>query len=316
MANNYISKRHTRNNATSDDRLQRIFVQIPAYKDSQLVTTVKSMLSMAQCPDSLDVHICWQHERNEILPGWLLKREGVRVIDVDFKESKGVGWARSLLQKGWNGQPYSLLVDSHTRFQRNWDKELIKLFSQLTRRGIRKPIISCLPPAFYSPQSYPRMRDTHPTKIYPKEYLSNMLLRFYGLPLPLFRWLREPIPAQFIAMGFFFTAGSFNIDVPYDPFLYFFGDDITTAARAYTQGYDFYHPHRVLAWHLYDRATRRPHWEDHPDWNKLNEKSFARVERVLSGQTWDEYSTFGSARTLGDYEHYTGHKFFQYANNR
>ncbi len=241
------------------DNPDKIFVQIPSYRDSQLVSTLESLLDKAYNYERLEIWVCWQHSRKERLPKKIRSAKNVHIIDVDYKKSKGLGWARKILQKKWNNEPYSLLVDSHTRFVKNWDKKLINMLLYLKQVKSNKPILSTLPPPFYNPQSYPLNRLNYPLKIYPKEYNHGLLTRFHGHPLPLYKWLKNPIPAKFIAMGFLFTEGYFNAEIPIDPAIYFFGDDITTAVRAYSHGYDFFHPHIVVAWHLYDRATRIPH---------------------------------------------------------
>ena len=68
------------------------------------------------------------------------------------------------------------------------------------------------------------------------------------------------VPARFVSLHFLFTEGSFNQEIPFDPAIYFFADEIAIALRAYTLGYDLFHPHRILGWHLYDRTTRATHW--------------------------------------------------------
>src|SRR5690349_20509893 len=45
-----------------------------------------------------------------------------------------------------------------------------------------------------------------------------------------------------------------------DPSIYFFVDEIAISLRAYTLGYDLFHPHRILGRHLYNRSTRVTHW--------------------------------------------------------
>ena len=38
----------------------------------------------------------------------------------------------------------------------------------------------------------------------------------------LFKWLKQPIPAEFLALGFLFTEGFFNEEIPFDPNIYLF----------------------------------------------------------------------------------------------
>ena len=52
-------------------------------------------------------------------------------------------------------------------------------------------------------------------------------------------------------------------EVPHDPDYYFHGEEISIAVRAFTHGYDLFHPHKVVCWHEYTREGRDKHWEDH-----------------------------------------------------
>ena len=68
-------------------------------------------------------------------------------------------------------------------------------------------------------------------------------------------WEKEknPVPSRFLSAHFIFTDGIFNRDVQYDPSLYFHGEEITMAVRAFTWGYDLLAPHKVVCWHHYGR---------------------------------------------------------------
>lgn len=280
-----------------------VFVQVSAYRDPQLPATLKSLFAQAAAPDRLRVCVCWQHGRRERLPAWIHRR-GVEIIDVDHRVSRGANWARRLVQQRWRGEPYSLIIDSHLRFAAGWDRTLIDWMRALKLRGIERPLLTCYPPDFV-PATYPRGRSTAPLKNYKEAYLRGLLVHFAGFPLPLWRWLDEPIPAQFLALGLLFSEGRFNADIPIDPRIYFFGDEITTGLRAYCHGYEFFHPHRVVAWHAYDRDTRTCHWDDHPDWRRADDRSFRRVRRVLRGASFKGYP-LGSRRSPAEYERFIG----------
>src|SRR6185437_7520232 len=72
----------------------------------------------------------------------------------------------------------------------------------------------------------------------------------------------RPVRARFIAAGFLFTCGRFVEEVPYDPELYFMGEETAMTVRAFTHGYDFFHPAETILWHDYGRQHTRKHWED------------------------------------------------------
>jgi hypothetical protein len=101
------------------------------------------------------------------------------------------------------------------------------------------------------------------------------------------------------------------MDVPHDPELYFHGEEINITVRAFTHGYDLFHPHRTVVWHEYSRESRRKHWDDHPDWYLSNTRSHRRLRKFLGMEGAEEPEHFGrfalgTSRTLQDYERYAG----------
>jgi hypothetical protein len=92
------------------------------------------------------------------------------------------------------------------------------------------------------------------------------------------------------------------------------------SVRAFTNGYDFYSPYRMVMWHEYTREYRPKHWDDHGESSKTEVKSgdrdiFSRQKtRQLFGQedngiNIDHRYGLGDIRTLHDYEVYGGFDF-------
>jgi GT2 family glycosyltransferase len=136
-----------------------------------------------------------------------------------------------------------------------------------------------------------------------------MLIYLIAQPIPMWRTLKNPIPARFASLHFVFAEGIFNREIVLDEQVYFFGDEVVLALRAFTHGYDLFHPHYVLGWHLYDRAaTRTTHWEDHSDYHERNERSCNRLRDIFLGID-DE--AIGTARSLNKYEFLIGDKLIR-----
>ena len=57
------------------------------------------------------------------------------IIDIDYKESRGACWARHHIQKFYDNETYSLQLDSHHRFIKNWDEECIKMYKLAIKQG-------------------------------------------------------------------------------------------------------------------------------------------------------------------------------------
>jgi hypothetical protein len=82
--------------------------------------------------------------------------------------------------------------------------------------------------------------------------------------------------------------------------------------RAFTSGYDLFHPHETIIWHDYGRPTAAKHWSDHTKdnsvtrgWHEMDSYSKNKVRRLLTGQPVDTYG-LGMVRSLEEYEAYTG----------
>ena len=84
--------------------------------------------------------IAWQHSTEDLWDNLDEFKDDKRfkVVDIDYKESKGACWARNQLQQNYKDEEYTLQLDSHHRFVENWQQlvslqvkisfELINLF--------------------------------------------------------------------------------------------------------------------------------------------------------------------------------------------
>lgn len=285
----------------------RIYVQIPAYRDRELLPTLRDLMRTAHKPESLRVTVAWQHDETEArLEPALRQWSNVELITIPARSSQGCNWARNLLQRDWQGEPYTLFLDSHHRFAAGWDDAVVGMHEERRRAGFAKPIISgYLPP--YDPRNDPAGRTLGLFAITVRERVQGMVFRLVGDPVPRWQELTTPMPTRFVSLHFLFADGAFNREIAFDPSIYFFADEVAIALRAYTSGYDLFAPHRVLGWHLYDRATRITHWADHDDWHARNEASRRRLGALFRGEVTDAYG-LGNSRSLADYESFAGTK--------
>ncbi len=91
----------------------RIFIQIPAYRDSELQPTLYDLVRKAAHSEHLRIVVAWQYdERREQLDTAFLDQHKIEVIKIPAAESQGCNWARSLLQRKWDGEEYTLFLDS------------------------------------------------------------------------------------------------------------------------------------------------------------------------------------------------------------
>ena len=108
--------------------------------------------------------------------------------------------------------------------------------------------------------------------------------------------------------------GEFSNEVRHNPDYLFHGEEISIGARAYTWGYDLFHPHKPLIWHEYTRKGRTKVWDDDRKWNEKNIKSHLTNRKLfgMDGEVQEGHDGpygFGNIRTLQEYEEYAGMKF-------
>ncbi len=295
-----------------------IFISIASYRDPELLKTIRDAIDKASNPNKLRFGICWQKEAGDSLEEFS-DHPNVRYIEVDWKDSKGACWARHNIQKNlYAGEDYYLQLDSHHRFDKNWDEQLIRLLNLAKQKSV-KPIIGGYATTYWPNNdtdlknepyrintfdSFTEDGDIISRPVYMANHLSNN---------------NELVTARLLSGHFIFADGIFSQECMYDPNYYFRGEEIVLSARAYTHGYDFYHPNKSIIWHEYLRASQHKHWIDHSptqgisvDAESRNQRSKERQRKLLdmepSNIDFRQYG-LGTVRTLHDYELWVGLDF-------
>jgi hypothetical protein len=296
----------------------KIFISIASYRDPELLPTIRDLITNTKHPENLVFSIAWQHAQEDVWDTLDEFKDDPRfkIVDIPHQESKGACWARSVLQKNYNGEDYYLQLDSHHRFVKDWDVECIKMIEQLQKNGHKKPLLTAYIPS-YNPENDPAGRTQEPWWMTFDRFIPEGAVFFLPATIPGWQEITEPVPSRFLSAHFIFTLGKWCQEVPYDPELYFHGEEISLAARSYTWGYDLFHPHKVVAWHEYTRKGRTKQWDDDKGWGEKNNNAHKR-NRILFGmepgctpcqRNQLGIYNFGQIRSLEDYEKYSGLKF-------
>jgi Glycosyltransferase (GlcNAc) len=283
--------------------MELVFVSIAAYRDPQLRATIADCLAKARQPARLRFGVCWQHGAEESPLPWAGDGR-FRILDVDWRESRGACWARAEVMKLWQGERWFLQVDSHCRFASGWDETLIGMMGQT---GSPKPILST-----YATSFTPAPTETltgAPLQIAFQGFTAEGIPHMKPVAIADWQSLHRPLRARFVSGGFLFAAGTFVSEVPYDPELYFLGEEASMTLRAFTHGYDLFHPSETIVWHDYVRKDAVKHWDDHTvEWGEQDQQSKNKIRRLLAGQPVDRFG-LGSIRTVEQFEEYAGLSF-------
>lgn len=281
-----------------------IFISIASYRDPELERTIRSAIDNAANPEQIYFGVVLQ-EMEKFQPdlSWV---PNLSLITIHPKFARGAGFARAKAMELYNGEDYYLQIDSHTMFEKNWDILCIQQFKKAQEISNNKKIIlSYFPPPFIVDNNRPpriiKDSKTHlpyPTKQKPKLTKRN-------------EWTAErvefsdkkrahPELSTTILAGFIFTSGDIVKEVPYDPEISFFGEEICFAVRAWTRGWDIYSPSVTILYHFYSREGYSKIWKDRNirkiSWKELEDISKERQKQILCGI---EKGIFG----LGTYRH-------------
>jgi len=288
-----------------------IFIQIASYRDPQLVLTITDCIERAKYPENLRFTIAWQHGDDEVLPEIITTNPYITIIDIPYTVSKGACWARNTIQQNYNNEKFTLQLDSHHRFVQDWDVVLIDMYNLLKDSGVKRPLLTAYLPSF-DPDNDPASRSPEPLQMDFDLFTKENVILFRPSSITDFKNLTMPVAARFYSAHFCFTEGKFSTEIQHDPEYYFHGEEISISARAYTHGYDLFHPHRLVAWHEYTRKARPKQWDEITTWCDHNIRSLDKNKKLfkLESNTKTKYDfskyKLGTVRTLKEYEMYAG----------
>jgi len=295
-----------------------VFVSVAAYMDPMLYFTLNDAVAKAVRPDLLSFGVVNQHvddQRAQVAA--LPFARQVRYVHAHPQDTLGVCWARSIAFSLYDGEDFLLQVDSHTLFEHGWDEQLRALHAQLLARSA-KPVISTYPYRFDMIDGVPTYtpgegRTALVLRPHPEKALSpdDAVLRFQARHL----FASEPVAGCHVSAGFLFAAGRFVEEVPYDPYLYFHGEEQSLAVRAFTRGWDIFHPLTTPVYHLY-KTEGTPyashHWHGEADARRafqsayLTERARKRLNRLLMGDGLPGAYGLGTVRTMAQFRDLSG----------
>lgn len=297
--------------------MKLIFINIAAFVDPLLFFTVCRAIHRAKHPKRLRFGIVEQGIFNN---SWLFKKDSrIKYQFIPAVESQGVCWARAKAQELYQDEDLYLQVDSHTEFAQDWDETLESALDALAK-NYNRPLLSTYPPSFsIEPNGEvkkSRLNERYALGLVPAKGAhmtdDDPVFLFNGI------WVEtEHPPLGFhVAGGFIFASGQLVKEVPYDPLLYFHGEEQNLAIRAFTHGWNIFHPKKIPLWHLYKAAGDsylNHHW--HPEWEAQRKTKWTdrqqiakkRLNDLLSGKLQnDDPFGLGKLRNLEIFREFCG----------
>jgi len=299
---------------------ETVFISVAAYCDPMLAFTINSARSQATDPSRVFIGVVEQAPAAQALrmeDQWA--RNHVRWTRVDPLEARGPCWARALAMALHQGEDWYLQVDSHTWFEPGWDERLIDWAKRCSRTNPRT-VLTCYPNPFV-------MRNGQPAAESVTNRVLAMVVRADSMfapdqPVLMFESVAvetdEPVPGMHLAAGCLFAPGCFVDELPYDPHLYFHGEEQSLSLRCFTRGWDIVHIPGMPVYHLYTAPGSQPrpmHWSPEHDASRSVRSATleAAARKRLVALIWEGTDLgaygLGTRRSLAQYAEFSGINF-------
>ena len=300
--------------------MERILIHLPAYREPELVPTIKSALENAEFPERLVFGICRQYNPEDGFDNVDEFRDDKRfqIKDIPYLEAKGLPYARAVINEELlDDEEFVVQLDSHHRFSKNWDSTLIEWYYTLKADGHNPLICGYLP--YYNPFKDPEQRVQEPWLSEAASFYPHGTIFIRPTGIPNWRELDKPFPARFLSGHFAFGPNKWAKDVKHDPNIFFSGEELNLSVRSFTHGYDLFHPHRTIIWHATMREERSGMlvWDDQSKrgesmWHTQQDIGRSRIRQLIGVEEGGHDLTgyeLGTVRTVRDYEKYAGIHF-------
>jgi len=220
-----------------------IYVFIPCRLDKEVIPTCFDLINKASNPNNIKIIVFNQDRQSDMFFQDLFPSQ-VTLINVDYQKFSNICWIRSLANYFIEPEfKYFLSIDSHMRFDKNWDTILINAL-------LPNSILSAYPPAYPLYGAFEENKSHH-TNDWNREKIGGfpfvMKLNDNG----------EDYCKSTIAAGFHFTTIDWLEKVGYDKLLCWKYEEIDLTYRSIGMGYSVINYKHTPLYHLYDRSNRK-----------------------------------------------------------
>lgn len=296
-----------------------IFLAIASYKDPLLDKTVQDAIQKAQWKDRLRFGIVDQcpHHLRWPTPTGSLGRQ-MQYLWVDPVMTRGCCFARALTQQLYAGETIYFQIDAHMAFPWHWDSWVEDVL--LDRMAVSdRCIVSSYPPTMEW-KGDSAVIAQHPVGTVVQHRLNataafgdrGMYLDFEATTHNRTR----PIRGHHLSAAVLIAPGRFVEQFPYDPQMYYLGEEQSLALRLFTHGWDIWHPVDNPIGHKYNDHQNpdiRPvHWSDDPNNERpihhdvWQQGAYWRQRQLVARPGFGGAYGLGTVRTVQDYADLTG----------
>ena len=265
--------------------MDKIFVSLAGYRDADIRNTAKDLYDRAINKDALYFSIVSHQDFDMFLDFSFLDKSQYSYKKIDYRLATGVCSARhmanSLLSDDYK---YFMQTDAHSRVVDGWDEKIISLYKYCSSKWGEDYLFTKYPHGFlfdWSAGDYvPVINYNNPVlqKTYPVWDKYDTVWKLDNEPL---------IDTDFgdevytFAANCVFGSAKSMMKIPYDPYIMFFGEEITLGVRAFLNDVKLVAPPLNFLWTNYDRENggrKGTIWSDNSMWKVINNASKQRID--------------------------------------
>ena len=153
---------------------EKIFIAIAAFREEDLLNTIKSIYNEAEKPQNVYVGICNQRLDNNFED--FSSFPNVRTANLTFSYGLGLGLAWLIASWLMLDEHYVMRVDGHMRFKKDWDKKLKYYHNLISETDHYKIIISGRTPWFE--KNHEGIETYHSEDPYPWTMLAECITNY------------------------------------------------------------------------------------------------------------------------------------------
>jgi len=302
-----------------------VYLSIASYRDPLLQSTIDSAFSNARFPENLEVGCFIQVKENDPTSPehrvtntysgrvhYELAPAG-KIFSVTHCRNKANSWLKP-------HHDYVLQVDSHTRFEQNWDQKLIEEQKNLSSE---KGLLSCYLPGWTPTFESGDLLQPHDPKNYNvanynNKFAKKIFFNTYELVPKLkgnFRTLESAVKSWHTCGHFLFGPADYFLSVNQPDWILFWGEELYHSLIAFTHGWDVYIPYSLPLRHMFPQDVPELElnkiWKDFPvEWHSRRIDSTDRViDAVIYKTVGPNY--LGTDRCLDELYGYLGYDLGQ-----
>lgn len=291
---------------------KQIFISIVSFCDTELLPTIASALEQAQYPENITLSIVEQDtDSNQQKIEAIVAAFNAKLIYQYYsvEQTQGVVWARSKAASKLSTEyDYYLQVDSHMRFSMHYDSFLSSTYDH-AKNYWGSFVWTAYCPGYKITDDGDILDDTQLQATF-AIVDNNFPSKLVGCIKPMSNSSIYGEESFQISGHFLFGDSSIFINHPFDPYLYWEGEESTYAARLYCSNIKTVSPPRIYLWHKYEsdedssptrkRHSEKEYWVNQKFMNekiaRLSERGLARCESFWNNSLEKPYGVESSEK--------------------